>query len=58
MVEFAITGKQLGKALERQRDNLTSYEEINLTNYGCLTVRSLRVIHELLPEDPNYPEEE
>ncbi|TXC04844.1 hypothetical protein FocTR4_00001995, partial [Fusarium oxysporum f. sp. cubense] len=40
-VEFAITGKQLTKSLERQRDNLTNYEEGNLINHGCLTVRSL-----------------
>ncbi|KAF5686135.1 hypothetical protein FDENT_5927 [Fusarium denticulatum] len=45
MVEFSITGVQLEKELEDQRVGLANDEEMYLNYHGCLTVRSLRVIH-------------
>jgi len=45
MVEFSITGVQLEKDLEDQRERLTNKEERYLLRHGCMPVRSLKVVH-------------
>ncbi|KAF4949679.1 hypothetical protein FGADI_8742 [Fusarium gaditjirri] len=51
MVDFAITGTQLRRTLELQRVALTTDEERTLIEHGCITVQSLRIIHERHDED-------
>lgn len=45
MVEFSITGVQVEKDLEDQREGLTNKEERYLLRHGCMPVRSLKVVH-------------
>ncbi|EXL46234.1 hypothetical protein FOCG_12185 [Fusarium oxysporum f. sp. radicis-lycopersici 26381] len=45
MVEFSITGVQLEKDLEDQREGLANKEERYLLRHGCMPVRSLKVVH-------------
>ncbi|KAJ9429572.1 hypothetical protein QL093DRAFT_2092760 [Fusarium oxysporum] len=45
MVVFSITGVQLEKDLEDQREGLANKEERYLLRHGCMPVRSLKVVH-------------